>query len=214
MVGDQVAEQIIVLPTLLPNPIEFGGLNADSQCPFATQIDPLGTRDVKKMKFGAFQFFDGERYDRTGLRMPHAPGAERFEQFWRTCCLSGFLTAQAALPALEANGGSLLFTGASASLRGRPNFAHFAAAKSALRTLAQALAREYGPRGVHVGHVVVDGIIDGDIIRQHFGDLADKLGDNGTMNVDDLAAVFWYLHTQAPSVWTFELDARPYKEQW
>ena len=79
--------------------------------------------------------------------------AEQFEQFWRTCTLSGFLAAKASLPTLEANAGSLLFTGASASMRGRPGFAHFSAAKAGLRNMAQALAKEYGPKGVHVGHV-------------------------------------------------------------
>lgn len=140
--------------------------------------------------------------------------AELLEQFWRTCTLSGFLAAKAALPELVANGGSLLFTGASASLRGRPGFAHFSAAKAGLRSLAQALAREYGPQGVHVGHVVVDGVINGELVRNAFGDYLDNLGPDGSLEPDAIAEAFWQLHSQPRNAWTFELDIRPYRESW
>lgn len=86
----------------------------------------------------------------------------QFEEFWRVCTFAAFLSARAALPYLEQTGGSLMFTGASASMRGRPGFAHFGSAKAGLRNLAQALAKDYGPKGVHVGHVVVDGAINGE----------------------------------------------------
>ena len=140
--------------------------------------------------------------------------ADQFEQFWRACTLSGFLAAKAALPVLERNGGSLLFTGASASMRGRPNFAHFGAAKAGLRNLAQALAKDYGPRGVHVGHVVVDGAINGDMVRTHFSEYLDALGEDGALDPDAIAEAFWFMHTQPRSTWTFEVDLRPYKESW
>ncbi len=141
--------------------------------------------------------------------------ADTFERFWRICCLGGFHTAKAALPRLEAQGhGSLLFTGASGSLRGKPNFAHFASAKGALRNLAQSLAREYGPKGVHVGHVIVDGVINGDMVRARFGEYLDRLGTDGTLNPDDIAEAFWHMHIQPPSAWTHELDVRPFKENW
>lgn len=141
--------------------------------------------------------------------------AETFETFWRVCCLAGFLTAKVALPhLLQGDGGSLIFTGASASIRGRPNFAHFASAKGALRNLAQSLARDYGPKGVHVGHVVVDGVIDGDQVRSRFGEYLEKLGPNGSINPDDMAEAFWAMHVQPRSAWTHELDIRPYKEVW
>ena len=139
---------------------------------------------------------------------------EMFEDFWRTCTLSAFLTTKAALPVLVASGGSLLFTGASASLRGRPGFAHFSAAKAGLRTLAQAVAKDYGPRGVHVGHVVVDGLIDGEIVRTRFGDYVDQLGEDGALEPDAIAEAYWYLHSQPRNAWTFELDIRPHKENW
>lgn len=140
--------------------------------------------------------------------------AEKFEQFWRTCTLSGFLAAKSALPELEKNGGSLLFTGASASVRGRPGFAHFSAAKAGLRMLAQALAREYGPRGVHVGHVVVDGVINGERVRRYLGDYLESLGEDGSLEPDAIAEAFWYLHAQPRNSWTFELDIRPFREKW
>lgn len=141
--------------------------------------------------------------------------AETFEKFWRIGCFAGFLTAKAALPLLERDGGgSLLFTGASASVRGRPNFAHFASAKAGLRNLAQALAREYGPRGVHVGHVVVDGVIDGDMVRSRFGEYLDDLGEDGSLNPDHMAEAYWQMHVQPRDAWTHEIDLRPFKENW
>jgi len=139
---------------------------------------------------------------------------ELFEQFWRTCTLSGFLAAKAALPALVKSGGSLLFTGASASLRGRPGFAHFSAAKAGLRNMAQAVAKEYGPQGVHVGHVVVDGVINGELVRNAFGEYLDNLGPDGSLEPDAIADAFWQLHQQPRNAWTFELDIRPFKESW
>lgn len=140
--------------------------------------------------------------------------AATFEDFWRVCVLAGFLTAKAALPALEKHGGSLLFTGASASMRGRPNFAHFGSAKAALRNMAHALAKDYGPKGVHVGHVVVDGAINGERIRERFASYLDHLGEDGSLDPDAIAEAYWFMHTQPRSVWTFEVDVRPYKETW
>ena len=140
--------------------------------------------------------------------------AEKFESFWRTCTLAGFLTAKATLDVLETNKGSLLFTGASASMRGRPGFAHFGAAKAGLRNMAQALAKDYGPRGVHVAHVVIDGVINGDQVRERFGEYLEQLGEDGALEPQDIAETFWFLHSQARNAWTFEVDVRPFKENW
>lgn len=140
--------------------------------------------------------------------------AETFEDFWRVCVLAGFLTARASLPVLEANSGCLLFTGASASMRGRPGFAHFGSAKAGLRNLAQALAKDYGPKGVHIGHVVVDGAINGERIRERFASYLDHLGDDGSLDPDAIAEAYWFMYSQPKSVWTFEVDVRPYKETW
>ena len=141
--------------------------------------------------------------------------AEQFEQFWRVCCLGAFHVAKAATPILEAQGkGSLLFTGASASLRGKPNFAHFASAKGALRNLVQSLAREFGPKGVHVGHVIIDGVVNGDIVRTRFEGYLDSMGEDGALEPDAIAEAFWQLHAQHRSAWTHEIDLRPFKENW
>ena len=140
---------------------------------------------------------------------------EQFEDFWRIGCFGAFLTSRLAIPLLSDQGsGSLFFTGASASLRGRPNFAHFAVAKAGLRNLAQALAREYGPQGIHVAHVIIDGVVNGDIVRGRFGDYLECLGDDGALDPDAIAEAFWALHSQPASAWTHELDLRPYKESW
>ena len=138
-----------------------------------------------------------------------------FEEFWRIGCYGAFLTAKKAMPILKQQGqGSMLFTGASASLRGRPGFGHFAATKAALRNLVQALAREYGPQGIHVAHVVIDGIINGDIVRGRYGEYLESLGEDGSLAPDAIAQAFWVLHTQHRSAWTHELDLRPFNEKW
>ena len=141
--------------------------------------------------------------------------AETYEAFWRVGCLGGFLTAKRAIPILKQQGqGSLFFTGASGSLRGKSNFAHFASMKAGLRMLAQSLAREFGPQGVHVAHFIIDGVIDGDMVRSRFGEYLDKLGEDGGLSPDAIADAYWYVHTQPRSAWTHELDLRPFKENW
>lgn len=141
--------------------------------------------------------------------------AETFEAFWRVGCFGGFLTAQRAIPILAAQGyGSLFFTGASGSLRGKANFAHFASMKAGLRMLSQSLAREFGPKGVHVAHFIIDGVIDGDMVRSRFGEYLDQLGEDGGLSPDAIADAYWYVHNQPKSAWTHELDLRPFKEKW
>lgn len=137
-----------------------------------------------------------------------------FEEFWRIGCFGAFLTAQRALPLLTKQQGSLFFTGASASLRGKPMFAHFASAKAGLRNLVQALARQYGPEGVHVAHVIIDGVVDGDSVRSRFKGYIESLGEESALNPDAVADAFWMLHKQQRSAWTHELDLRPHKENW
>lgn len=141
--------------------------------------------------------------------------ADTFEQFWRVGTLSAFLTAKRALPILEKQGrGSLFFTGASGSLRGKPNFAHFASMKAGLRALAQSLAREYGPKGVHVAHFIIDGVIDGEMVRSRFAEYLEGLGEDGCLSPDAIAGAYWYTHNQPRSAWTHEMDLRPFKENW
>ncbi|WP_168790538.1 SDR family NAD(P)-dependent oxidoreductase [Paraburkholderia aromaticivorans] len=137
--------------------------------------------------------------------------AAQFEAAWRVTTLGGFLFARAALqPLLAAGRGSLLFTGATASLRGRPPFAAFASAKAGLRSLAQSLAREFGPQNIHVAHVVVDGGIDGERLRTSAPQRVAERGPDGLLNPDDIADAYWHLHQQRRSAWSQEIDLRPF----
>ncbi|MHC8333809.1 SDR family NAD(P)-dependent oxidoreductase [Pseudomonas sp. LB3P25] len=139
--------------------------------------------------------------------------ADLFEQTWRASTLGGFLFARESTRAmLESGGGTLLFTGATASLRGKPPFAAFAAAKAGLRSLSQSFAREFGPQNVHVAHVVIDGSIDGERVRSHAPQRLQQLGAEGALQLEDIAEAYWYLHSQPRSAWTQELDLRPFKE--
>ena len=136
-----------------------------------------------------------------------------FEELWRLCCFGGFLTGrEAARRMLPNGGGSLIFTGATASIRARPPFTAFASAKAALRALAHGMAREFGAKGLHVGHVIIDGVIDGDQVNTRFPQFKERLGDDGMLAVDAIADAYWLLHRQHRSAWTLELDLRPYKE--
>jgi NAD(P)-dependent dehydrogenase (short-subunit alcohol dehydrogenase family) len=139
--------------------------------------------------------------------------AERFEEVWRSSCFGGFLVGREAARLLVPLGrGTVIFTGASASLRGKPGFAQFAAAKSGLRMIAQSMAREYGPAGVHVAHVIIDGGIAGDRLKTAAPALAEARGEDGLLDLDAIAECYAQIHRQHRSVWAHEIDLRPYKE--
>lgn len=139
--------------------------------------------------------------------------AELFEDFWRVGCFAGFLVGREAARRLVPLGrGTVIFTGASGSLRGKAGFAHFAAAKAGLRMISQSMAREYGPQGIHVAHVLIDGGIDGDRLRSAIPAMVERLGPEGLLGVDAIAENYWHLHRQPRSAWTQELDLRPFKE--
>jgi NAD(P)-dependent dehydrogenase (short-subunit alcohol dehydrogenase family) len=135
-----------------------------------------------------------------------------FEEAWRTCCLGGFLVGREAARRMLPPGGTLVFTGATASVRARPPFTAFASAKAALRALAHGMAREFGPQGLHVAHVVIDGAIDGDQVNSRIPQLRAARGEDGLLSPDAIAGAYWALHAQQRSAWTLELDLRPYKE--
>ena len=138
-----------------------------------------------------------------------------FQDLWEVCAKGAFLVAQQAIPRLvNNNGGSLIFTGATASLRSRPPFTAFASAKSAERSLAQGLAKEFGSKGVHVANVIIDGIIDGDKVNLRFPEFAASKGEDGKLNIAHIADNFLMLHNQKRSTWSFELDLRPWSESW
>ena len=136
--------------------------------------------------------------------------AADFESTLRTTALGGFVFGREAVRRLLPHQrGTLLFTGATASLRGRPPFAAFAASKAALRSISQTFAREFGPRGIHVAHVIIDGGIDGERLRSRASAPPDR---ESLLALDDIAEVYWNLHVQPRSAWTQELDLRPFKE--
>ena len=136
-----------------------------------------------------------------------------FEALWRVGCFAGFLVGREAARRLIPLGrGTVIFTGASASLRGKPGYAQFAAAKAGLRMVAQAMAREYGPQGIHVAHVIIDGGVDGERLRSAVPEIAKARGEDGLLGVDPIAETYWQLHRQHPSAWAHEIDLRPYKE--
>ena len=139
--------------------------------------------------------------------------AELFEAFWRVGCFSGFLVGREAARRLVPLGrGTVIFTGASGSLRGKAGYAQFAAAKAGLRMVSQSMAREFGPLGLHVAHVLIDGGINGERLKRGLPGIVEARGENGLLNVDPIAETYWQIHLQHPSAWTQEVDLRPYKE--
>lgn len=182
-----------------------------------SQIDALGRELAGLGSLQAAVFNAGNAVRAPALEL----SAAQFEDAWRTSTLGGFLFGRAALRALLANGvsadascgrGSLLFTGATASLRGRPPFAAFAAAKAGLRSLSQSLAREFGPQGIHVAHVVIDGGIDGERLRRNAARRVAEAAPDGLLKIDAIAEAYWQLHGQHRSAWSQEIDLRPWTE--
>ncbi len=139
--------------------------------------------------------------------------ARVFRKVWEMACFAGFLMGrEVAKPMLERGRGTILFTGATASVRGASGFSAFASAKHALRALAQSMARELGPKNIHVAHIVIDGAIDSNFIREMMPDVDAKRAEDKILNPDDIAANFVMLHNQPRSAWTHELDLRPWSE--
>jgi NAD(P)-dependent dehydrogenase (short-subunit alcohol dehydrogenase family) len=144
--------------------------------------------------------------------------ARKYFKIWEMACLGGFLNAREVAKRMvardgEGHKGTIIFTGATASLRGSANFAAFAGAKAALRALAQSMARELGPRGIHVAHTIIDGAIDTEFIRTNFPDRYARKIDDGILNPDHIAENYWMLHCQPRDAWTHELDLRPWNEK-
>ena len=144
--------------------------------------------------------------------------AQKYFKIWEMACFSGFLNGREVAKRMVTRAGedrrqTVIFTGATASLRGASGFAAFAGAKHALRALAQSMARELGPRGIHVAHVVVDGAIDTAFIRDNFPERYALKEQDGIVNPEHIADAYWMLHQQPRDAWTHELDLRPYMEK-
>ncbi|WP_180110828.1 MULTISPECIES: SDR family oxidoreductase [unclassified Acinetobacter] len=141
--------------------------------------------------------------------------ARKYFKIWEMACFSAFLTGrEVAKRMVSRESGTIIFTGATAGVRGAAGFAAFAGAKHALRALAQSMARELGPRNIHVAHVVVDGAIDTDFIKDTFPDLYVKKAQDGILNPVHIAENYWHLSQQPRDAWTHELDLRPWMERW
>ena len=141
--------------------------------------------------------------------------ARVYTKVWEMAALAGFLVGREVAKAMVPRGrGTILYTGATASLRGGKGFAAFAGAKHALRALAQSMARELGPKGIHVAHVVIDGAIDTQFIREMFPERYALKDKGGILDPSAIAEAYWQLHCQARSAWTHELDLRPWIEPW
>ena len=138
-----------------------------------------------------------------------------YRKVWEMGCYAGFLVGREVAKAMLRRGrGTILFTGATASLRGAAGFSAFAGAKHGLRALAQSMARELGPQGVHVAHIVIDGAIDTEFIREMFPDPYALKDQDGILNPEAIAEAYWQVHRQHRSAWTHELDLRPWIETW
>lgn len=141
--------------------------------------------------------------------------AQKYFKIWEMACFGAFLTGrEAAKRMVNRKRGTIIFTGATAGLRGASHFAAFAGAKHALRALAQSMARELGPRNIHVAHVVIDGAIDTDFIQQSFPEMYAKKEQDGILNPTHIAENYWHLAHQPRDAWTHELDLRPWMERW
>jgi NAD(P)-dependent dehydrogenase (short-subunit alcohol dehydrogenase family) len=159
---------------------------------------------------GAAVFNAGANYRASILDTP----ADMFEKLWRLGCYAGFIVGREAARHMAPRGrGTIIFTGATASLRGAAQFAAFAAAKGGLRQVAQSMARELGPKGIHVASVIIDGMIDSQRARERFPERVAQLPEDGMLNPADIAEVYWQLHQQPRSTWTSEVDLRPYAER-
>lgn len=141
--------------------------------------------------------------------------SRKFLKIWEMACFAGFLCGREAARYMTGRGrGTIIFTGATASVRGAAGYAAFASAKHGLKALAQSMARELGPQNIHVAHVVIDAAVDTAWIRDNVAGFEEKLAEGGIVNPNDLAKNYLMLHQQPRNAWTFELDVRPWVESW
>ena len=184
------------------------GVDARSEDEMIALFDQI-ERDVGPLEVVVFNIGANVRFDLTDTT------ARVFHKVWEMACFAGFLAGrEAARVMLPRARGTILFTGASASLRGRQGFSAFSAAKQALRAVAQSAAKELGPKGIHVAHVVVDGAIDGVFARTNIADRNERLERDDILKPEEIASNYVWLHKQHRSAWTHELDVRPWSESW
>lgn len=186
------------------------GVDARSEDETAALFDRI-ERDIGPLEIVVFNIGANVRF---GIR---ETTARVFTKVWEMACFAGFLAGREAARVMGPRGaGSVLFTGATASIRGREGYAAFASAKAGLRMLAQSLARELGPQGIHVAHVICDGAIDGVFTRERHSpaEIERLLAEDVILKPEDIAQSFVALHRQPRSAWSHEIDLRPWKEPW
>jgi len=176
----------------------------DAMIKLFERVEAIGPLDVVVFNIGANVRF--------GIRET----TERvFRKVWEMACFAGFLTGREAAKHMAPRGqGTIIFTGATASIRGSAGFSAFASAKHGLRALAQSMAKELGPQGIHVAHSVIDGMIDSPFIREIVPDVDERRDRDAILNPDHIAQSYVSLYHQPRTAWTFELDLRPYCETW
>jgi NAD(P)-dependent dehydrogenase (short-subunit alcohol dehydrogenase family) len=141
--------------------------------------------------------------------------ARIYRQVWESATFGGFLMGREAARRMAPRGrGTIIFTGATASMRSGSGFAAFAGAKYALRALSQSMARELGPQGIHVAHVIIDGMIESDAVKQKFPQRTAAKGQDGMLDPAAIAESYYQIHTQHRSAWSWEIDLRPWAEEW
>ena len=166
-------------------------------------------RNIAPIEVAVFNIGANVRFDVTDT-------TERvYRKVWEMAALAGFLTGREVAKAMLKRGhGTIIFTGATASVRGAAGFSAFAGAKHALRALAQSMARELGPKGIHVAHTLIDGAIDTQFIAENFPQRYALKDQEGILNPEHIAESYWQLHRQPRSAWTQEMDLRPWMETW
>ena len=166
-------------------------------------------RDIAPIEVAVFNIGANVRFSITETT------ARVYQKVWEMACFSGFLMGREVTKVMLPRGrGTIIFTGATASLRGREGFAAFAGAKHALRALAQSMARELWPKGIHVAHPIIDGAIDTEFIRSNFPDRYAMKNQEGILNPDHIAEAYWQIHRQPRDAWTHETELRPWTESW
>ena len=166
-------------------------------------------RDIAPIEVAVFNIGANVRFSITETT------ARVYQKVWEMACFSGFLMGREAAKVMLPRGrGTIIFTGATASLRGREGFAAFAGAKHALRALAQSMARELWPKGIHVAHPIIDGAIDTEFIRTNFPDRYALKAQDGILDPDHIAEAYWQIHRQPRAAWTHETELRPWTEPW
>lgn len=184
------------------------GVDARSEDEMVALVDRIEA-EVGPLEVVVFNIGANVRFDLTETT------SRVFHKVWEMACFAGFLTVREAARVMQPRGkGTILITGATASVRGRQGFSAFSSAKHGLRAVAQSAARELGPQGIHVAHVVVDGAIDGVFARTNIPDREERLDRDGILKPEEIAANYVWLHKQQRSAWTHELDLRPWTEAW